>query len=169
MIEDCALPKEALLSRYANSDNYTDCLVFDLSQTVTFERYVIAFYSSRAFRPERLVLAWLLGMPSTADDIAALARGSASQFAAWTVEGRAERQILLCDYQRRTRSWLMVSQLHDGATRLWFGSAVVHSGQIGVRRRIGAVLFTLLLPVHRLYARLLLRSAARLIEKGPAD
>ena len=72
------------------------------------------------------------------------------------MEARAPRQLLLCDFLGRTRSWLMSAALDDG-TRLYFGSAVVpKAGAADIGRN-----YLSLLGAHRLYSRLLLRACAR--------
>ncbi len=121
------------------------------------------------FKLERLILTLLLGRPATDAQARELAEGRLDRFAAWTVEGRAENQLLLCDFQGRTRSWLMTEPgAYGRSTRLFFGSAVVpkldrRSGE----RRMGAA-FTALLGFHKLYSRLLLSSAiSRLARRGP--
>jgi hypothetical protein len=68
-------------------------------------------------------------------------------FAAWSVEAHTGNQLLMCDFQGRTRSWFMVS-----GTRLLFGSAVVPVTVTESR-------FRWLLGLHRLYSRALLRAA----------
>ena len=89
--------------------------------------------------------------------------------AAWTVEARGTDQLLLCDFQGRTRSWLMVTPgEHGHSTRLYFGSAVVAR----VDRRTGRSRmgwgFHALLGFHRLYSRALLRAAQRRLQREAA-
>ena len=82
-------------------------------------------------------------------DVVALAQG-AGRFAVWDVIYRDADQILLQDRSGATRSWLAVQD-----RRLLFGSGVRASGgqpSLTVR---------LLLPLHRVYARALLRAAVR--------
>jgi hypothetical protein len=158
------LPEGALLKGYQSRGAYTDCLTRVVAGQVTLEQYVTAFYSSPAFRPERVILSVLLAMPSTDRDIGALAEGGSDRFAAWTVEGRLNDQILLCDYQSRTRSWLMVEPLFaNGAalTRLYFGTAVTQVEQTAVRRTLASIIFHCLLWFHKIYARALIGSAAK--------
>jgi hypothetical protein len=114
-----SLPANALLNIYAERGAYADCFTCEVAGTVSLADYIGAFYTSRAFRPERLILAVLLFMPSTDEDVAQLAAGMSTRFAAWTVEQRSEDQILLCDYQSRTRLWLMVSPVGPDQTRLF--------------------------------------------------
>ena len=101
-----------------------------------------------------------------------MALGRVESFAAWQVEGRTCEQLLMCDFQGRTRSWLMSTGIEcagKAGTRLYFGSAVVpaenaHSG----RKTMGAI-FVALLGFHKLYSRALLRAAAARALRGKAD
>jgi hypothetical protein len=147
------VPEATLLAAYKAQGAYTDCLECHVPQQVDLPRLIAAFYSSRAFRAERWAIGALLGMPAGAADVALLASGDAQRFSAWTVEARIDDQILLCDYQRRTRSWLMVAPTGQG-TAVRFGSAVVPASN-----RRDDWLFSMLTGVHRAYARVLLHSA----------
>lgn len=155
-ITPCALPEGALLQRYVAAGAYTDCFATDVAAAVPFAAFVEAFYTSAAFKCERVVLA-AIGKPSNDDNARRLAWGEAEKFAAWTVEARAADQLLVCDYLSRTRSWLMVAPI-EGGTRLYFGSAVVPVRAGPGRARLGFP-FDALLPVHKLYARTLLSAA----------
>lgn len=155
-VAEAALPFGALLERYSGGRGYADCLVATVPGRVTQAAFVEAFYTTPLFKLERLVLAVLLGRPSTDVEARSLAAGEVERFAAWTVEGRAPDQILLCDFQGATRSWLM-SAATASTTILYFGTAVVPRGRTG---GLGAG-FRVMLPFHRLYARALLRAAAR--------
>lgn len=157
-MQACELPPEALLQRHRASGAYTDCYRTDVAHAVSHADYVQAFYTTAVFKLERLILRVFAARASTDAQAASLARGEADVFAAWSVEGRAPNQLLLCDFTRRTRSWLMVAPLASG-TRLYFGSAVVpvrdpRSGQ----SRLGFG-FTALLGFHKVYSRVLLSSA----------
>jgi hypothetical protein len=157
----CELPPDALLRKYAAGGAYTDCYATEIAASVDFAEYVEAFYMSAAFKPEQLVL-WLIGKPSGDADSRRLARGEAETFAAWSVEGRASGQLLLCDFLSRTRSWLMIAPT-DGGVRLYFGSAVVPVGMGAGRGRLGFP-FNALLGFHGVYSRVLLGAArARVI------
>jgi hypothetical protein len=66
--------------------------------------------------------------PSTEGQLAQLASGEASEFAAWSVEDKSENQLLLSDFQGQTRSWLMTNDIETEAndcTKLYIGSVVV--------------------------------------------
>jgi hypothetical protein len=159
-IQSCELPGDAILRRYASGGTYTDCYVAEVARPVSHAEYVAAFYTTPPFKLERRLLAWFVARPSTDAQAEDLALGKRDSFAAWTVEARAHNQVLLCDFQGRTRSWLMSSATSNHqATRLFFGSAVVpivdrRSGQA----RMGAA-FRALLGFHKLYSRVLLRAA----------
>jgi hypothetical protein len=158
-VQPCELPPDALLQRHRAAGAYADCYSTDIAHAVSHADYVEAFYTSAVFKLERLILRVFAARGSTDAQAAALALGECDVFAAWTVEGRAPNQLLLCDFTRRTRSWLMVMPLPSG-TRLFFGSAVVPV----LDRRTGASHlgfgFSAVLRFHKLYSRVLL-SAAR--------
>lgn len=161
LIHACELPDDALLRRYRGSGAYADCYVTELARPVSQAEFVEAFYTTAVFKLERLLLAWFAARPSSDSQAAQLASGGLGSFAAWSVEARAPDQLLLSDFQGRTRSWLMSAPAPNGrTTRLFFGSAVVpivdrHSGAT----RMGAT-YRALLGFHKLYSRLLLRAAA---------
>lgn len=156
------LPIRSLLFRYQANGDYTDCFTIDVVGQVSQRQFVQAFYTSRLFKVERFILTWLVAKPSTDAEAARLAEGQTDHFAAWTVEGRAHDQLLLCDYQGRTRSWLMAEPILESSrpsTRLYFGSAVVAATNRRTGRKSMPVLFRLLLGFHRRYAKALLGSA----------
>lgn len=155
MIAD--LPQDALLQRYREQGAYTDCFAIDVPGQVAHAAFVEAFYTTAVFKLERLLLALFVARPSRDAEARELASGQRQQFAAWSVEGRAPDQLLMCDYAGSTRSWLMASPAGQG-TRLYFGSAVVRSRQGGV--------FRALLGFHKLYSRILLRAAASRVLKA---
>jgi hypothetical protein len=156
-ITPCELPDVALLRSYADKGAYADCFATEIAADVAFATYVEAFYTSAAFRPERWVLA-LIGKASNDADARRLAHEDAKKFAAWSVEGRAADQLLLCDFLSRTRSWLMVAPSEGGGTRLYFGSAVVPVGLGSGEARLGFP-FNAMVPFHQLYSRVLLSGA----------
>lgn len=146
------LPPDALLMRYAESGAYTDCFVVKTTRPVSLEEFIEAFYTTPVFRLERIIL-WLVRLPSTDGQARALARGERDLFAAWVVELREAKQILLD--AGRTRSWLSVGE-EGGDGVLYFGSAVVPNAGRGLPKR-----FRGLLGLHRVYSRILLAAAAR--------
>jgi hypothetical protein len=153
------LPPGALLARYEGG-GHTDCYTTTTPGKVSQAQYVEAFYTTPLFRLERLILALLVSRPSRDADAARLARGDSETFAAWTVEARTDDQLLLCDYQGLTRSWLMIREelvCGEQGARLFFGSAVVP----GKGDQVSSSVFKALLGFHQLYSRLLLASAVR--------
>lgn len=166
-IQACALPEQALLIRYARSGACIDCYAAEVDASVSHAQYVEAFYTGSLFRLERLLLAWFVSRPSTDAEVQDLAAGTRGTFAAWRVEDRGTDQLLMCDLSGRTRSWLMVETAGAGATRLFFGSAVVPlvdkaSGQA----RMGWP-FKALLGFHKLYSRALLHAARSRLARAP--
>lgn len=163
------LPQSSLLQDYRNRRAYTDCFCLDLPFAVPLANYIDAFYTTWLFKLERLVLATLVARPSSDAQAAALAAGESRRFAAWTVETREANQIVMRDYQSKTSSWLMCVPQGDGATRLYFGSAVMPArirpdGSVD----LGAG-FNQLIDFHRLYSVALLKAtAARLRSRNAA-
>ena len=156
------LPDDALLNVYARDGRYADCFVTDIPRSVSHAQFVAAFYTTTVFKLERWILKLAVARPSTDEQARQLAAGELEQFAAWSVENRAENQLLLCDLYGRTRSWLMVAPLPDGAgTRLYFGSAVVPVIDRKTGRSSMGTGHSALLSFHKLYSRVLLGAAAR--------
>lgn len=161
-IQTCGLPPGALLGRYHGGGAYTDCYVTTIARQVTHAEFVAAFYTTWAFKLERQILARLVSRPSTDEQATALAAGSLDEFSAWSVEGRSTNQLLLCDFQGRTRSWLMVARIEGNdapGTRLYFGSAVVAVIDKASGQATLGLTFRALLGFHKLYSRMLLRAA----------
>jgi hypothetical protein len=162
------LPDGALLARYRKNGAYTDCFVAPIERAVSHPEFVSAFYSTKLFRLERWILSWAVSKPSSDEQVEQLATGATSRFAAWEVEDRCENQLLLCDFQGRTRSWLMTQAVGakgaDG-TLLFFGSAVVPitnptSGKSNMGRS-----YRVLLGFHKLYSVALLFAASRRLRR----
>ena len=167
MVHVSLVPQSSLLGSYVDSGAYADCYVTELPAEVTHAQFVEAFYTTRLFKLERLLLGLFLARPSTDEQAAQLAGGQLSSYAAWSVESRAENQLLLA--AGRTRSWLMVAAgtgEHPGHTKLFFGSAIVSKrSSTGAPRDMGLG-FKALLGFHKLYSRALLLSArARLVRQ----
>ena len=167
-IEACELPHDALLRRYLGRGSYADCYVAKLARPVQQAEYVETFYTTAVFKLERLLLSWLIHRPSTDVQARELASGHLTSFAAWNVEARETNQVLLSDFQGRTRSWLMSAPSSGGrSTMLYFGSAMVPTvDQRSGQRKMGLA-FQTLLGFHKLYSRVLLRAAVgRLARSG---
>ena len=161
-VQACALPQNALLARYTASGAYTDCFCADLPGSITHERFVGMFYTTWVFRMERWILSWSGRRPSSDEQVLQVARGERDQFAAWQVEDRCERQILLTDFLHRTRSWLMCEPLQlrsTPTTRLYFGSAIIPSLNVRTGKQELSAGFRALLGFHKLYSVVLLSAA----------
>ena len=163
----CPIPERALLAAYPARGAYADCYATDCAGTITHAAYVAAFYTTWLFKLERSILRWTVAKPSTDAEAERLGRGELDRFAAWSVEGRAEDQVLLCDYTGRTRSWLMVEPL-DGSTRLYFGSAVVPRNRPGDAKPVLGFPFSALLGFHKAYSVALRRAARARLERRAA-
>lgn len=171
-------PLTALLNRYRvpqwdePGEPYTDSFAARISRRVDIAEFVYAFYTTNLFKLERIVLNHLAARPSTDAQAELLAAGEIETFAAWNVEARTDNQLLMCDFRGRTRSWFMVEpieadsgDLSGAGTLLRFGSAVVpvrnrKTGETELGRS-----FELLLGFHRLYSKMLLRSAVRRLKR----
>jgi len=161
-IESCPLPENALLNTYQQNGAYTDCYCTQISSAVTHSQYVHAFYTTSVFKLERSILKWVVSKPSSDAQVVLLAEGEIDTFAAWSVENRCENQLLLCDYQKRTRSWLMIEHAegeNDTQTRLYFGSAVVPIKNLKVGGSSFGFGFHALSWFHKIYSVVLLFSA----------
>ena len=160
MVRIAVIPADSLLGRYVESGAYVDCYVTELLGAVNHAQFVEAFYTTPLFKLERLLLQLFLCRPSTDAQAKQLAECQLASFAAWSVESRAENQLLLS--AGRTRSWLMVTPSLSNvrrSTQLFFGSAIVPArSSSNARGSIGPV-FTALLGFHKLYSRALLWSA----------
>lgn len=164
-IQTSPAPPHALIHKYTSMPGaYTDSYATDLPRQITFPEYLFAFYTTPLFKLERLILL-LVRKPSTDEEARQLAEGQRDSFAAWTVEARAENQILMCDFAGSTRSWLMTVQIENG-TRLYFGSVVVpHRMSKDGRPSLG-IFFQALLGFHKVYSALLLHSAKSRLFRG---
>lgn len=167
-IHRCELPPEALLRKYRHEGAYADCYVTDVKRGVSHAEYVEAFYTTALFKAERLLLSYFVSKPSTDVEARALAAGTLNSFAAWSVEARSANQLLMADFQGRTRSWLMVGSPDASleGTRLYFGSAVVPTVSRDSATRSLGLAFHLLLGFHKLYSRALLFSARRRLTRS---
>jgi hypothetical protein len=155
------MPEHSLLARYSGNGGYTDCYATELPGSFSHAEFVAAFYTTWLFKLERAILRLLVRCPSTDREVQQLARGQRESFAAWKVEARAPNQLLLCDFLGNTRSWLMVETREDGgATRLYFGSAIVPRVDLHTGEKKLGFSFRALLGFHKGYSRALL-SAAR--------
>ena len=161
-IESCPLPDNALLNKYDYPGVYTDCFRTDVIGSVTHEEYVGTFYTTLLFKLERIILKWTVSKPSSDIQAIQLAGGNTDIFAAWHVEDRCENQLLLSDFQGRTRSWFMVAPVDTEdikKTRLFFGSAVTPVPSAKTEKTSLGFGYSMLLGFHKFYSVLLLYSA----------
>jgi hypothetical protein len=162
-----AVPADALLKTHPGGPRPErwresgDCFAVSVDRVIPLAAFVFAFYTSRVFRIERLILGLLAGAPSTDAEARRLADGSGTSFAIWRVGERTATQLLMCDRYERTRSWFRVVPLKDGKTLLQFGSAVASNGGPRVAARARGTLFRLLSKFHVVYSQVLLNAARR--------
>jgi hypothetical protein len=166
-IKKCPVPSNTFLHSYGANGAYADCYWTEIPGEVSFPEFIFAFYTSPLFKLERFILAWTVSKPSTDEQARELAACERETFAAWHVEHRRENEILLCDFQGRTRSWLMAVPIGDSRTRLYFGSAVVPMKDRKTGNSSLGFVFQALLGFHRIYSILLLYSARSRITNQP--
>ncbi|WP_192356046.1 hypothetical protein [Mesorhizobium mediterraneum] len=160
VIQTCALPEQAFLSKYAEDGGYTDCFVIEMAGEISLAAFVEAFYTTWLFKLERALLV-LAAKPSTDLQAKELAAGTRSTFPAWIVEERAEHQLLMCDLTTRTRSWFMIAATIRGtrrATLLFFGSAVTATINEATGEETIGPIFHSLMGFHRIYSKALLHA-----------
>lgn len=160
-IRSCSLPDGALLNAYRVNGMYTDCFTTEVAGSVSHEQFVTAFYTTSVFKLERRILEWAVSRPSTDAQVQQMASGFVDEFSAWYVEKRSRDQLLLSDFQGRTRSWLMIEPApgNGAATRLYFGSAVVPEIDRSTGKAALGLSFRALLGFHKVYSVILLRAA----------
>lgn len=167
MVVQVPVVADSLLQAYSEPPGFADAYVMEIPRRVHLAEFVESFYVTWLFKLERALLS-LAGRPSTDVQASKLAQGQATDFSAWTVEGRTERELLLCDVTGRTRSWFMVepTMAATESTRIYFGSAITAIGRTRGNASIGLI-FKALLGFHHVYSVALLNSAAaRLARKG---
>lgn len=160
------LPEDAISRVYSDQGRYVDCFSVTVTADISFARFLEAFYTSRIFKLERFILACLVRKPSTDQQARQLAVGDISQFAAWTEEARTENQIIMCDYQQLTRSWLMTRR-DEESTTLYFGTIIVPTARAETQGKQMGPLFSITLWAHLLYSKVLLRSAVAKLSRKP--
>ncbi|HZF16404.1 MAG TPA: hypothetical protein VE046_10715 [Steroidobacteraceae bacterium] len=166
------LADDALLKTYRGGDHpgrwghYGDCFSLRIDKPVSLSEFVTAFYTTPLFRTERVILRLLAALPSTDDDVQQLLAGTRETFAAWKLEARTDTQLLMGDRYGKTRSWFRVTPQESGGTLLQFGSAVasMRAADGSMKMSTG---FHVLLGLHRLYSRMLLRAASARILPRP--
>jgi len=158
-ITKCRVPADTMLNKYLMDGAYADCYFTEIPAQVPFPEFILAFYTTPLFKLERLILKLTVSRPSTDMEARQLAEGAREGFAAWTVEGRGENELLMCDFLRRTRSWFMVIPVNGIRTQLYFGSAISSRGDPRTGKLSPGFIFQALLGFHQIYSVLLLYSA----------
>jgi hypothetical protein len=167
-IEKCPAPANTLLSKYSMSGAYTDCYWTGVPGRVSFSEFIFAFYTTPLFKLERFILKLFVTKPSTDIQARQLAEASCETFAAWHVEARSEKEILMCDFRGRTRSWLMLVPADKaGRTQLYFGSAVIPKQNARTGKLSHGFGYQALLGFHQIYSVLLLYSAKLRMQHPP--
>ncbi|GLX78586.1 hypothetical protein tinsulaeT_19260 [Thalassotalea insulae] len=162
------LPENALSIKYAHQGAHTDCYYIDIPKKVTLTQYIEAFYTTPVFKIEHIILSIFAKKHVSNNDISALANGNSNQFSIWTVEDKSNNQILLCEFTKSTRSWLMTASLehlNQPVTRLYFGSVVVPRTVSSSGKSTFGILFHVFSGFHKLYSRALLKSAFNALVK----
>ena len=165
-IKSAALPNGALLKRFVDSGDYTDCFVTQVDFAAALDAYVEAFYTTTVFKLERAILKWLVSLPSTDIEARQIARAERENFAAWNMLERNSDQLLMMDFREQTCSWFMVST-RGKTSELFFGSAVMRNQETEEGRKMKWT-FRLLLGFHKVYSRILLSAARRKLCKSNA-
>ncbi len=155
-IEKCPVPVNIMLDKYSLTGAYTDSYSTEIPMRIPFPEFIFAFYTTPLFKLERFILKWTVSKPSTDIEARQLADSASNEFAAWHVEARSENEILMCDFLRRTRSWLMVIPVDEARTQLYFGSAISSREDSKTRKLSLGLGFRALLGFHKIYSILLL-------------
>lgn len=154
------LPQGALIQRYSDAGDFVDCFTCRVPAAVSLQRYIQAFYSSGVFWAERQGLKLMNFHPGNSAQVTSLAAGETDVFSAWTVEARTDSQLLLCDVNAQTRSWLMAALADDQTTQLYFGSVIVKQPGSAENPKM-PLGFRLVMGFHEVYSKALLKAAAR--------
>jgi hypothetical protein len=160
------VPEDSLLRSFP--DDTGDYFYATVDASVSQADYVYTFYTSRVFKLERRILAWVINKPSTDAEARALADGQRETFSAWTLGARHATQLLMGDFMGRTRSWLSVvpqSDARGARTLLRFGSGIAKRADRGDGERRLTLGFRLLGRFHILYSQILLRSAIKRLRR----
>jgi hypothetical protein len=160
-IEKCTAPPNSLVSPYSEN-GYADSYCTEIAGHISLEDFVFGFYTTALFRLERFILTWTVQKPSDDKQAKDLMEGKTNKFAAWTVEGRRQNELLMCDMLERTRSWFMVKQIgtkEDPRTQLYFGTGISAAKKGKAEKSSLGLFFIALLPFHKIYSVLLLYSA----------
>jgi len=155
------IPDDALIGAYQNKPKTRiDCYRIFINEPVNLEEFIGRFYRGHLFRIERFLIGKIVGHPSSEAQLADLLSGTSTTFSAWTQSARNENQLIMCDYQDRTCSWFMIEP-QDSGTNLYFGTILKLTNYFNRLEWLSKPIFTLCLPAHGIYSRLLLGAAAK--------
>jgi len=155
------IPQAALTQSYVGRPGTrVDCYVAHTKGDVSLEEFVGSFYRGKLFGIERWLIEKVVGHGSSEAQLKTLLAGEEIIFSAWTQIERNADQLIMQDYQGRTCSWFMVEP-NSAGTDLYFGSIIQPTDYLKRGEGLSKLIFTILLPVHGLYSRLLLGQAAK--------
>lgn len=161
-IIEAEIPPDALSARYVEEAAFVDCYYIEIPKEITLDRYIEAFYTTPLFKVERTILSIATFKAASDREAAELSLEKSNSYSIWTVENRNSNQIILRDFTKKTRSWLMVKTLKNEESvisRLFFGSVVVPSKVSDSGHASFGVLFHLLSRFHLWYSKALLKAA----------
>ncbi len=161
-IIEAEIPSDVLPAKYVDEGAFVDCYYIEIPKDVSLAQYIEAFYTSSLFKVERGILSLVASKSAVDSDAVELSLGESERYSIWTVENRASNQILLCDFTKNTRSWLMVESLKTSdivTTRLFFGSVVIPKKISANGDSSFGVLFHSLSWFHQIYSKALLNAA----------
>ena len=155
------IPMTALVKAYQGQPKTRiDCYRIFIDKPIKLESFIGRFYRGRLFRIERFLIHKIVRHPSSEAQLNDLLSGMSKTFSAWTQSARNENQLIMCDYQGRTCSWFMVEPQDEG-TNLYFGTVLKPTKHFKGLEWLSKPIFTLFLPAHGLYSRLLLGAASK--------
>ena len=155
-VQEIAPQSESFLGAVLQSRSvFADAYVAACDPGIGLKVFLRAFYTSKAFWPERVLLGLIKRGSTSQEALEAMIEGRSDRFGVWRVVQRDSTEILLRDTSGRTASWLAV---RDG--QVMFGSIVYPRVDSSGTERMGA-LFWALKGFHKAYSRVLLASAVR--------
>ena len=155
------IPKSALTQLYVGRrGTRVDCYAVKVKGDISLEDFVGSFYRGKLFGFERWLIEKVVGYVSNEQQLERLLKQQDITFSAWTQIERTPSQLIMQDYQSRTCSWFMVED-SGAVTALYFGSIIQPTKHLKHGEFLSKLIFTILLPAHGLYSRLLLSQAAK--------
>jgi len=162
LVQSGTLPKDSLLRTYEVLEGcHCDCFYVDAQGDADLSSYIAAFFGTWVFQLELKVLSIFGLNRDDAEQIQRLAENRADRMAAWHVEKRSERELLLAVGDGPIRTWLRIEPAGQGAVRMYFGSAMLPIATDTQGRPRQGRMARLALPLHKIYSRVLLGAALR--------